>query len=282
MSQALGRGLSSLIPQKNNRLNIESGVSDDDKKRITEIDPNLIVFNPYQPRRQFKPEQLHELADTIRQYGLIQPLVVTLNKNNKYELIAGERRLRASIMIGLKKVPVILREATNKEKLELALIENIQRAELNAIETALAYRQLIDEFGFNQEELAKKIGRSRPAITNALRLLNLPKRLREAVIKGDLSEGHAIVIAGLDSEEKQLALFKKITTEKLTVSGTTKEVRKAGNNKARVKFNPQDQVREVKIKERFNLKSEIIRNRFGGGKVILWFENEEGLDRLIK
>jgi ParB family transcriptional regulator, chromosome partitioning protein len=168
---ALGRGLDSLIPKKVNKVVTATGeaiistTTIDEKDRIIQVSPESIEVNPMQPRKQFLERELNELAESIRMYGIIQPLIVTRHGEG-YQLIAGERRLRASLQLGLLKVPVIVREAKEQEKLELALIENIQRAELNPIETALAYQKLLNDFNLSQDELAKRVGKARPSVAN--------------------------------------------------------------------------------------------------------------------
>ena len=153
---------------------------------ITEIEPNRD-----QPRKQFDPTALSELADSIKEYGVLQPLVVRPLPDGSYQLVAGERRWRASRMAGLSSVPVVIRELTDSQAMELALIENLQREDLNAIEEAAGYRELMDRFGLTQEQVAQRVGKSRPVITNAMRLLNLPEDAREMVVDGRLSAGHA-------------------------------------------------------------------------------------------
>ncbi|MEK7067844.1 MAG: ParB/RepB/Spo0J family partition protein, partial [Patescibacteria group bacterium] len=172
MSNGLGRGLSSLIPQKIKKegaLGVGTPVVDVsspmDKDRILKLEPDKIKINPMQPRKRFSDQQMDELVASIREYGIIQPLIVS-GKDGGYELIAGERRLRAAKILNLNKVPAIIRETNEQQKLEVALIENLQREDLNPVETALAYRKLIDEFNLTQEEVAKKVGKSRPSVAN--------------------------------------------------------------------------------------------------------------------
>lgn len=287
--QALGRGLGSLIPQKVQKITTSSKgeavvsiLTEKDKKQLIEIDPKLIEANPLQPRKQFAQKSLDDLMLSIRRYGLIQPLVVT-QKDDKYELIAGERRLRASLELGLKKVPVVIRDAKDQEKLELALIENIQREDLDPIETALAYRKLIDQFNLTQEELSKRVGKSRPVITNSLRLLNLPEKIQEALVKGHINEGHAKLIAGLPNEVKQMQMLRRIIDGKLSVGATLKETRKTGGTKeARVKINAQDKENEMIFRDFFGARAEINRNAKGGGRIVIEFYGEEDLDEMIK
>ena len=191
----LGRGLDVLLPQSGELL--ETVVRD---IAIDEIDPNTA-----QPRQDFDRESLEQLADSIREAGVLSPILVVEN-GMRYRIVAGERRFRASRMAGLETVPCIVRSLTNEQQMEAALIENLQRQDLNPIEEATAIRSLMQECGYTQEQAARKLGKSRPAIANALRLLNLPKAVTDLVVTGELSAGHARVLAGLDSEARQLEL----------------------------------------------------------------------------
>ena len=282
MSNTLGRGLSSLIPQKIKKVTVTSAgdavinvTSVDDKGRILELKPEQIGINPLQPRKNFNEHQLNELVESIKQYGIIQPLIVT-QRAGRYELIAGERRLRAAKVLGLSLVPAIVREASEQQKLELALVENIQRENLNSIETAIAYRKLIDEFNLSQEELAVRVSRSRPAITNTLRFLNLPEEIQAALIQGRINEGHAKIIVGLPDEAKQFALYKKILRHEMTVDDTIKETRAMGGTKqARIKINYADKDKEFAFRQFFGTKAEIKRKGQGGEVVIYFFSDEE-------
>lgn len=286
MAQALGRGLGSLIPQKVNKIpsapdeTVIEVTSEEDKGRIVLVDPKTIQANPMQPRHRFAEADLDDLADSIRTHGIIQPLIVTL-KNGQYELIAGERRLRASQIAGLRTVPVIIREANEQQKLELALIENIQRAELNPIETAIAYRKLIDEFNLTQDEMALKVGKSRPVVSNALRLLNLPEEIQLALIDGRISEGHAKLLAGTEGEAKQMTLFRRIVHGNLSVADTMRESRHMGGTKhARIKINYGDKDKEFALREFFGSKVEVKRSG-KGGQVVISFYSDEELDEMI-
>ncbi|MCU0678963.1 MAG: ParB/RepB/Spo0J family partition protein, partial [Planctomycetes bacterium] len=193
MANGLGRGLNSLIPSRSaggavNKINANVTGSPFNNDRILEVAVDKINVNPLQPRQKFADQNMEELVESIREYGIIQPLIVS-QKNGIYELIAGERRLRAAKTLGLKTVRAILRNANEQEKLEVALIENIQRENLNAIELASAYQKLIDDFNLTQDKVAKRVGKSRPAVTNTLRLLSLPEEIKLALIDGRISEG---------------------------------------------------------------------------------------------
>lgn len=281
MSNGLGRGLSSLIPQKVNKVTTANGEtvvnvsSESEKDRVLKIAIEKIKINPVQPRKRFSEQELGELKDSIKQYGIIQPLIVS-KQNGEYELIAGERRLRASKLIGLKEVPVIVRDVDDQEKLEVALIENIQRENLNPIETALAYRKLMDEFNLSQEAMAGRVGKSRPSVANTLRLLSLPEEIQNAVMEEKISEGHAKLLVGIDDEAKQMSLFKKILQGGLSVNDTTEEARKLGGTKqARIKINYADKDKEFAFREFFGTKVEINRKGSGGQVVISFFSDDE-------
>lgn len=282
MSNGLGRGLSSLIPQKVNKETITASgeavinvLSKDDKNKILQISPEKIRVNPHQPRSRFADHQMDELADSIRQYGVIQPLIVS-QTGGEYELIAGERRLRAAKIIGLEKIPIIIRDAGAQEKLEVALIENLQRENLNSVETALAYRKLIDEFNLIQEDVAKRVGKSRSSIANTLRILNLPEEIKLALMEGRITEGHAKLLIGFDTEVKQLALFRKILHTDMPINEAMQEARRMGGTKqARVKINYADKDKEFAFRQFFGTKVEIKRSGKGGQVIIDFFSDEE-------
>lgn len=222
MAKSLGRGLSSLIPDQS-KYKIETNLPvsppawlKNTKQEILEVSPQDIAANPYQPRQHFNEASLQDLMNSIKEHGILQPLVVTKKKDGKYELVAGERRLRAAQQLRLKHVSVIVRSAGELEKLELSLIENIQRQDLNPIERAEAYKKLVDEFSLTHEQAAKRMGKSRPVISNAMRLLDLPGEVQKMIAETRLSESAAIPLLELDNAEKQLTLAKQIATEKLT------------------------------------------------------------------
>lgn len=191
------------------------------------LDIDLIAPNPEQPRTHFEPEKLRELADSIRVHGIIQPLVVSRDENGGYRLIAGERRLQAARLAGLETVPVIVREAAEADLLELALIENIQRADLNAIEEAMAYRRLTEEYGLTQEEAARRVGKSRVTVANALRLLTLEPEIRRSLVAGEISEGHARALLGLPEGKRRLDAWRDVVRRRLSVRETETHIRRA-------------------------------------------------------
>ncbi len=291
MAQGLGRGLGSLIPQKPKKTQASAGegdgsvavnvLSSQDKDRVILVSPKKIKANKLQPRKFFSDSSLNELMDSIRNYGIIQPLVV-IKRGDSYELVAGERRLRASKKIGLSEVPVIVRDMDEQKKLEVSLVENLQREDLNPIEKSLAYRKLMDEFNLTINELAKRVGKSRPVISNNLRMLNLPEEIQEALMKGIINEGHANILTGLDSEAKQFNLFRKIAHGNLSVRGAGSEAKRmGGTKKARIKNNYADKDKEKEIRNRLGTKVEIKRTE-KGGKVVIDFYSDEELKDIIK
>lgn len=190
------------------------------------LDIDLISPNPEQPRTHFEPEKLRELADSIRQHGIIQPLVVSRDEDGSYRLIAGERRLQAARLAGLQTVPIVNRDADDAELLELALIENIQRADLNPIEEALAYRRLVDEYGLTQEDAARRVGKSRAAVSNALRLLGLEQEIRRSLVEGEITEGHARALLGLQDARARVETWREVARRHLSVRDTEALVRR--------------------------------------------------------
>jgi ParB family transcriptional regulator, chromosome partitioning protein len=216
----LGKGLSALIPVAPPQ-SVQSATSDDHK---TEADIDKISPSPFQPRRAFDEIKLEELATSIRNQGIIQPLVVR-PKGERFELIAGERRWRAAMKAGLSRVPVVVREASDHDALQLALIENLQREDLNPIEEATGYRRLQEEFTWSQEEVAEKVGKSRPAVTNALRLLSLPSEVQQEVASGNLPAGQARALLGLQSEAVIMTAYREVIARALSTRETEKLVR---------------------------------------------------------
>jgi ParB family chromosome partitioning protein len=192
-----------------------------------EIDIDLVSPNPEQPRKRFQSDEINELADSIREHGIIQPLIVTRDDSGSYRLIAGERRLQAARLAGLETVPVIIREAADVELLELALVENIQRADLDAIEEAMAYRRLIEEYGHTQDEVARRVGKSRVTVTNSLRLLQLESQIRESLINGEITEGHARALLGLPEGKGRINAWRDVVRRRLSVRETEAHVRRA-------------------------------------------------------
>ena len=221
----LGRGLSSLIPSRTDKVSLPIPAAVAGDEMIIRAPLKKVVPNPQQPRTNFDTEGLEELVQSIREHGIVQPLIVCAHGEG-YQVIAGERRLRAAQLLELETVPVIVREVQEQEKLELALIENIQRRNLNPIEEAVAYQRLINEFNLTQEQVAKRVGKSRSVITNTLRVLSLPTEIQQALVHGKISYSTARVIAGLPAEQR-LSFFRKVLAQDLTVraaEGAAKQV----------------------------------------------------------
>lgn len=291
MAQGLGKGLGSLIPKKTvsygkNPFQVdedgEALVNEivPDSERIFLVSPSKIDFNPYQPRSFFSDSALNDLAASIKEHGILQPLVVTRKGNDRFELIAGERRLRSSKLIKLEKVPVILRSESNQKKLEFALIENLQRENLNPLETAKAYSRLLEEFNISQEEVAKKVGKARSSVSNTLRLLALPQEAQNALAGGNISEAHAKQLLALEDESKQLVMLKKILRHNLTVADTDKEIKRIKGGKAKKYKDDLDKSLEAELEALLSTKVEIKR-RGRGGQLIIEFYSEGELNNLL-
>lgn len=269
----LGRGLDALLPEDNNLQNTVSMIA------ITELDRN-----PEQPRREFDEEALQALAESMKEAGVLQPLLV-IERGGRYQIVAGERRFRAARLAGLTSVPCIVRDFTPQEQMEAALIENIQREDLNAIEEAAAVRQLMDRCGYTQEKAAKRLGKSRPAVANLLRLLSLPEAVKAQVTAGKLSAGHARVLAGLEDEKLQLALAERTVQEGLSVRALEKLAAQPAPM-PREKPEPRPlplelQDMESRLRDAFGVRTQIRGNR-KHGKIILQYYNEDELERLYQ
>lgn len=257
--------------------------------RISEVEPNR-----EQPRKKFDDDKLAELSESIKTYGLLQPILVQ-KRDGYYEIIAGERRWRAALKAGLKEIPVIVRDYTEKEILELSLVENIQRENLNPIEEAIAYKRLMDEFGLGQEEVAQRVSKSRSAVANSLRLLKLEENVQKMVIDGEISMGHARALLPLEDPEKQLSTAKEIVDKKLSVRETEKKVKEilgsrdeTDTKKPETKQQEEDpsiaiiykQIEE-RLQQTLHTKVSIQRKRNGHGKLLIDFYNSDDLDKII-
>ena len=277
--RGLGKGLEALIP------------SGQPTPGLLEVGVEDIVPNPRQPRHALDPDALRELADSIREHGLIQPLVVTRlatqsassEEDARYQLIAGERRWEAAKMAGLQRVPVVVKEVTPQETLELALVENIQRADLNPLEEAAAYRQLIDEFGLTQEEVASRVGRSRSSVANSLRLLTLPDAVKEALAGNRISEGHARALLGLERDRDRLEALQTVLKRGLSVRQTEELVRRLLSETRESKITrfraPETVALENAFRNALGTKVNLFRSK-KGGKLVIHFYSEEELQRL--
>jgi ParB family chromosome partitioning protein len=272
----LGKGLEALIPTGQTPL--EDG-------GVTQVSVGMIAPNPRQPRVNFDETGLAELAASIREHGVIQPLVVSpVNSEGKHVLIVGERRLEAARSIGLQSVPVIIRHASDQQTLELALIENIQREDLNPLEEADAYRQLIDDFNLSHDGIALQVGKSRVSVTNTLRLLNLPESVKQALLDGRISEGHARALLGLPAREAQEAALQTVIIRELNVRQTEELVRKLSGQKppAKQKFIPPPEIVDLEQRLRDSLGTKVIlRHGRKGGSVTIYYYSDEELDTLL-
>ncbi len=253
------------------------------KEGVELISVDMIIPNPHQPRVRFSESRLAELADSITEHGVIQPLIVTSVGGGNYELIAGERRLEAAKIAGLEKVPVIVKDVNDQKKAEWALVENVQRHDLNAMEEARAYKKMQENFGMTQEDIAVRVGKSRSTIANSLRLLNLPIEIQRALMDEKISEGHAKTILGVSNPEKQRALFELILKESLNVRQTEMKVRDVlGNNlrKKRSDLDPETYSKQEELAQSLGTKVEI-RKSMRGGKIVIDFYSEEEFDALL-
>lgn len=225
--RGLGKGLGALIPTTN------PVQYDPDKDTISELNIHEILPNSFQPRKNFDPDKLSELAASIKEHGVIQPVIVRPHSEG-YELVVGERRLRACKQLGLEKIPAVIRALSDRDMTEMALIENIQRHDLNPIEEAKAYKKLIEEFGLTQEEVAKKVGKSRPFIANYLRILHLPELIHDYLAKGVLTVGHARPLLSIENQSLQLQLVKQIIDNGLSVRETENLIKKSLKKSAEI------------------------------------------------
>ncbi len=274
---ALGKGLSSLIPQQKKSLFHKDAPAENSKDRIWHIPISEIAPNAEQPRRDFSHADLEDLVISIKQHGILQPITVTERDDGGYELIAGERRLRASSIAGLATIPAMVRSATKQEKLELALIENIQRQNLNPIEEAFAFKRLIEEFHLTQEQVASQVGKSRPVIANTIRLLDLPEQIQKALADGVLSTGKARAILSLKSPKEQLQVFASMIGEKATVRDVERAVagHPQASRKGSVRRDPNLLAQEQLIQDRLGAPVSITQRGEKGTIVISYFSREE-------
>ena len=288
--KGLGKGLDSLIPE-----NKSAKVSSSESEKTEEtaelksgeqmMKINMVEPNRDQPRRNFEEDALLELADSIKQYGVLQPLIVR-KRNDYYEIIAGERRWRAAKMAGVKEVPVIIKEYNEQEILEIALIENIQRENLNPIEEAMAFKKLLEEFNLKQDEVAERVSKSRTAVTNSMRLLKLDQRVQQMIIDDMISTGHARALLAIDDPEQQYMLANKIFDEKLSVRETEKLIKEIKNPKKQKEkkvienaFIYEDI--EDKMKQVLGTKVHVASKGKGKGKIEIEYYSDKELERMF-
>jgi ParB family chromosome partitioning protein len=280
---ALGRGLGALLDNSGSDTISRTVVeSDAATGSISEIPISQIEANPFQPRTRFDQEKLDELAASIGQLGIIQPLTVRKVRPNKYQLISGERRFRASQLAGLENVPAYIRVANDQDMLEMALVENIQRDDLDAIEVAISYQRLIDECNLTQEALGERVGKNRSTITNYLRLLKLPPQIQKAIMDKVLTMGHARAIINISDEEQQIQLFKQIVKDGMSVRATEAASKSAKGTKTVKKELPVEYQRiEQNIKDQLNANVGLKVNSKGKGSISIAFDNEKELKRVL-
>ena len=273
----LGKGLGSLIPNKKNLNNLKINIDNnlDKNNQIIYVSINKINSNPYQPRSIFDKDKLDELADSIKKHGILQPIVVSKNKD-LYELIAGERRLKAVKLLNFKEIPVIIREVSDRDKLELSIIENIQRQNLNPVEEGKSYQRLIEEFGLTQEEIAQQVGRGISLISSSIRILKLPIVIQEALVARQLTLSHAKIILSYPTKLEQIKIFKKILKNDLSIRQlkniSGQEIEKINERKVK---DPIITSWEDKLTKALGAKVKINKKRERGDIKISFFSNEE-------
>jgi ParB family chromosome partitioning protein len=274
----LGKGLGALIPDE----------EIDEKEAVTKININHIKANEKQPRKSFDQEKIVQLSQSIQEHGIIQPIVLTKDGDN-YTIVAGERRWRAAKTIGLKEVPAIIMELTSKQVLEISLIENLQREDLNPIEEAVAFRRLIDEFELTQEELGVKVGKSRAAITNSMRLLQLDERVQQYLIESVISEGHGRALLGVKDKEVQYLLSQKIIDEGLNVRQIENIIRTLSSSQEEKKEEGSENILtpylndiKYRLENHFGTKVKLLNNKNNKGKIEIEYYSQEDLNRILE
>lgn len=282
----LGKGLNALIPEDTVILEPKKGKDKNDDNGYSLIDINLIKSNESQPRKSFDDEKIMELAESIKSNGIIQPLILRKDKD-EYIIVAGERRWRAAKYIGIKEIPSVIMDLTEKQILEISLIENIQREDLNSIEEAIAYKKLISDFDLTQEQLSKRIGKSRVAITNTMRLLNLSEDVQQYIIEGVISEGHGRALLAITDSKLQCELSQNVIDDKLSVRELEFLIRKLktksepSKSKAKKETNPYYKEVIEKLENYFGTKVNVT-NKNNKGKIEIEYYSEEDLQRILE
>lgn len=284
--KALGRGLSTLLPSKTPAPVAAPPPALEESKGFLKVPLDHIDPNPLQPRTEFRPEQLQELADSIRANGVIQPLIVR-RKGERFELIAGERRWRASRMVGLTEVPVVVQEIANEHLLQVALIENIQREDLNAIETAIAFDRLAREYNLSHEEVGKRTGKDRSTVTNMVRLLKLPKDVQLLLVEHRLSMGHARSLLSLPSEELQRSIAEKTVSQGLSVRQVERMVKqllepREEKEKEPEKIDPNVQAAVTELERALGTRVRVVEKGKDRGRIEIEYYSQDDLDRIYQ
>ncbi|REG87777.1 ParB/RepB/Spo0J family partition protein [Winogradskyella sediminis] len=287
--QALGRGLSALLKDPENDINsAEDTNADKVVGNIVELDIESIEVNPFQPRTNFNEDTLKELASSIRELGVIQPITVRKLAFNKYQLVSGERRFRASKLVGLEAIPAYIRIANDQESLEMALVENIQRQDLDPIEIALSYQRLIDEIQLTQEQMSERVGKKRSTIANYLRLLKLDPIIQTGIRDGFISMGHGRAMVNIEDQVEQLEVYEKIITNKLSVRATEQLVKNLNAEEPAKPKEPSFEIpKHIKkgvkdFSEYFGHKIDVKMTKSGSGKITIPFHSEEDFNRIKK
>ncbi|MCF0200652.1 MAG: ParB/RepB/Spo0J family partition protein [Bacteroidales bacterium] len=284
--RAMGRGLDAILGSPETDITSKDISGNYVAGAVAEIDIELIETNPFQPRTEFDETALRELSQSIKEQGVIQPVTVRKLGYNKYQLISGERRLRASKMAGLTSIPVFIRVANDEQMLELALIENIHRENLNAIEVAISYQRLVNECNMTQEEVSEKVGKSRAAVANFLRLLKLPPEVQIAIRDGHITMGHARALINIDNKEQQLKLLQQIIEDEMSVRETEEMADKAKNGdkkeRKQTNFLPEHFKSKIKsLSQTLNTKVKVNRSLSGKGSLVIDFKDEAEFDRIM-
>ncbi len=290
-ARGLGKGLDSLIPnavgEAKAKKESKESVKEEKGGQETIVKITMVEPNRKQPRKNFDEDALQELSDSIKQFGMIQPILVQDRKDH-YEIIAGERRWRAAKMAGLKEIPVLIRDYTEREIMEISLIENIQREDLNPIEEAQAYKRLLEEFHLKQDEVAERVSKSRAAVTNSMRLLKLSEEVQQMLIDDMITTGHARALLAVEDPEEQYTIAQKIFDEKLSVRDVEKLMKNMHKPEKPAKKATDDKAMEAiyldieeKLKARLSTKVTVTSKGEGAGKIEIEFYNHEDLDRLI-
>ncbi|HNU80005.1 MAG TPA: ParB/RepB/Spo0J family partition protein [Bacillota bacterium] len=272
--RGLGKGLGALIPEG----------EESDRNSIVEIKITDIEANDKQPRKAFNDATLADLSESIKEHGVVQPIIVR-KQGNGYQIVAGERRWRAARLAGKKTIPAIIKECSNLEVMELALIENLQREDLNSIEEAMAYKSLIEEYNMTQEEISKKIGKSRPAIANSLRLLQLPQEIKNMIAEGKISQGHARALLSISGEKKQLDMAEKIIAQQLNVRQIEKLAKDTKQKKKKEVLTDAYQIEINQLEERLRavLGTKVtIHHRKNRGSIEIEYYSDEEFDRIFE
>jgi ParB family chromosome partitioning protein len=282
--RGLGKGLGSLIPDIEPETEVQ-----EEKKDLSRLLLNQLVQNPYQPRTKFSEEEIEELSHSIKEHGILQPVLVRKksNEDGKYEIIAGERRARAAKIAGLKEIPVIIKEITDEQMLQISIIENIQRENLNPVEEAKAYKRLITEFKRTQEELSQIVGKSRSAIANTMRLLNLPENILDSIEDSLISGGHARALLGAKDEFVQNKVFYEILDKKLSVRETEHLVKRLNENDVNIKpkpfiLPPEYKTMAVRLSDLMGTKVQISAKNENTGKIEINFRDENELNKIFE